>query len=152
MLIALAWLVSTILVILTTPREKIREAMVIFMFKQLITWSIGLAVVELGLIEYPVRLFPNANKTSFTFEYYVYPMICVVFNLHYPENKSRLRQLMHYVYFCSVMSLGEHLIEKYTELITYIHWEWYTTWITLFLTFFLSRQYYRWFYRLNKSN
>nr|WP_282434416.1 CBO0543 family protein [Desulfosporosinus orientis] len=42
------------------------------------TWAVGLGVVELRLIEYPVRLFPYANRTSFSFEYFIYPSICAI--------------------------------------------------------------------------
>jgi hypothetical protein len=52
-------------------------------------WLIGLVIVQLGLIEYPVRLFNHATETSFEFEYLVYPALCVIFNLHYPEGEKR---------------------------------------------------------------
>ena len=43
-----------------TPKEKIRDAHVIFLFNQIITWPAGHLVVNLHLIEYPVRLFSYA--------------------------------------------------------------------------------------------
>ncbi|WP_345788342.1 CBO0543 family protein [Desulfosporosinus orientis] len=60
------------------PKDKIRKALIAFLFKQVITWAVGLGVVELRLIEYPVRLFPYANRTSFSFEYFIYPSICAI--------------------------------------------------------------------------
>ncbi|NMC57343.1 MAG: hypothetical protein GYA50_09005, partial [Eubacteriaceae bacterium] len=117
------------------------------------TWILGLTVVQLGLIEYPVRFFPYATRTSFTFEYFVYPSICVIFNLYYPNGKSRFRQFMHYFYFCTAITIIEVLIEKYTDIIKYLHWTWHVTWITLFITFFLSRKFYVWFFsKYNKEN
>lgn len=143
-----AWILTLIMLILFVPQAQFREAQVIFFFKQFITWITGLAVVQFRLIEYPVRLFSYANKTSFTFEYFVYPAICVVFNLHYPVEKSPVRQFMHYFYFCTVMTILEVYFEKCTNIIRYIHWTWYLTWLTLFITFYISRKYYVWFYRL----
>lgn len=147
-ILTIAWIVTIIVLVLTIPKNKVREAQVIFFFKQLITWLIGLIVAQLGLIEYPVRLFSYASKASFTFEYFIYPAICVVFNLHYPEGKSLKRQLMHYFSYCSAITIIEVLCERYTNIIKYIHWTWYITWITLFITFFMTRKYYVWFFKL----
>lgn len=151
-LIAIEWIITIVLLIRYIPKNKIREAHVIFFFKQLLTWLLGLTVVEFRLVEYPVREFPYANKTSFTFEYFVYPAICAIFNLHYPEKKSTFGQFMYYFYYCTAMTILEVLTEKYTNIITYIHWTWYLTWISLFLTFYISRKYYKWFFKLQQNN
>jgi hypothetical protein len=75
----------------------------------------------------------------------------VLFNLHYPEKKGYLGQFMHYVYFCTAMTIVEVLCQSYTNLIRYIHWSWYMTWITEFATFFISRRFYTWFFKLKKG-
>lgn len=151
MVLIVAWIITIVMLILFIPRNKFRQAQVIFFFKQLMTWLFGLLVAQFGLIEYPVREFPNANKTSFSFEYFIYPSLCIVFNLHYPEGKSRIRQFLHYFYFCTGMTLIETFCTKYTNILKYVHWTWYFTWITLFITFFLSRQYYVWFFRIKSK-
>ncbi len=147
-----AWIITTIILVCYIPKEKIREAQLVFLFILLITWLIGLLVVEFGLIEYPVEFFQHATQTSFTFEYFIFPALCAVFNINYPENKSIFKQVMHYVNFCSVMTLIEVICERFTNIITYLHWTWYLTWITLFITFYLSRQYYRWFFKLKNDS
>ncbi len=141
------WLVAIVLVVLATPRDKIREASVVFMFKQLLTWFFGLLVAQYGLIEYPVREFSHATRSSFSFEFFIYPAICVVFNMRFPDNKSILRKISWYLFFPSWMTAIEKLIEDRTRLIDYIHWEWYWTWITLLITFWMSRTFYLWFIR-----
>jgi len=146
-ILIVAWLITIIGLIISVPKIKIREAMVIFLFKQVITWIIGLLVAELGLIIYPVRSFAIATQSSFDFEYFIYPSLCVIFNLHYPVAKRFIRQLMHYVTYCSAMTIVEVFIERYTAIIDYIHWYWYVTWITLFITFFASRKFYLWFFK-----
>ncbi|WP_391563869.1 CBO0543 family protein [Paenibacillus cremeus] len=55
----------SVLLILTVPRNKIREAFVIFSFKQMETWFLGLVVVYYNLLEYPVREFADVAKNSF---------------------------------------------------------------------------------------
>lgn len=148
----LEWWIFITVYILTTallffiPRDKRRLAVVAFLFKQVITFLIGLVVVEMGLLEYPFRLFPSVSRSSFTYEYFAYPVTCAIFNVWYPNKGSILIQLAYYAAFTSVLTIGEVLIEKYTDILTYIHWEWYTTWITVFLTFFMTRLFCVWFF------
>ena len=151
-LIITEWIVTIGLLIRFIPKNKIREAHVIFLFNNLLTWILSLTVSEFKLIEYPVRLFPYANKTSFTFESFVYPAICAIFNTNFPEKKSTFIQFMYYFYYCTTMTVLEVITEKRTNILKYIHWTWYITWITLFITFLISRTYYVWFFRLKNYN
>jgi len=128
--------VSAALLLIFVPKNKIREASVIFCFKQLITWLLGLFVAEFNLIEYPVRLFANATKASFTFEYFVYPSICVIFNLYYPERKSLFKRILYYFIYTAAITVFEVILEKYTQNIKYINWTWYYTFLSVYLTFF----------------
>jgi hypothetical protein len=132
------------------PKNRIRLAAVAFLFQQVITFLIGLVVVEMGLLEYPVRLFASINRTSFTFEFYAFPVICAAFNVWYPNRRSTLIQWGYYAGFCSVLTIVEVMIEKYTKLITYIHWEWYITWVTIFLALFFARLFCVWFFTKGK--
>lgn len=141
------WVLACLALLIYVPKVRYREAIVIFMFKQVMTWLLGIITVEAGLIEYPVRIFTIAVKTSFTFEYFVYPVICIFFVLYYPEAKGLFREFLHYFYYCSVITAVELVLEKYTDLIKYIHWTWYYTWISLVITFFFSRTFYKWFFK-----
>jgi hypothetical protein len=146
------WIALALMLLIFVPRDKIRQAIIIFFFKQFLTWMLGLTVAHFGLIEYPVRSFAKATKTSFDFEYFFYPAICVVFNLHYPDGKGRVHEFLYYFYYCSIMTFVEVLAEKYTDILNYIHWTWYITWITLFITFYISHKFYLWYFRLNKPS
>jgi hypothetical protein len=128
------------------PKNKIRLAVVAFLFTQVITFLIGLMVVALGLIEYPVRSFASINRTSFDYEYYIFPATCAVFNVRYPIHRRTLIQLGYYIVFSTVLTIGEVIIEKCTELINYTHWEWYISWITIFISFFIVRLFCVWFF------
>lgn len=145
------WIILSVYVISTgilffIPKNKIRLAVVAFLFKQIITFLIGLVVVELGLIEYPIRLFASINRTSFTYEYYAFPVTCALFTVWYPNNRNRFIRLGYYVGFTSILTIGEVIIEKYTDLITYIHWEWYISWVTICFSFILTRLFCIWFF------
>jgi hypothetical protein len=145
--IIFSWIIMIVLLIIFTPKDKIRHAYVIFTFKQIMTWILGLTVAELRLIEYPVRSFAYANKASFDFEFFAYPAFCVLFVLHYPEGKSTFKQLLYYFYYCTALTTIESIVEKYTNIIEYINWTWYISYITFFITFFLSHKFYRWYFK-----
>lgn len=151
-LIAIEFIVAIGLLIRYIPKNKIREAHVMFLFKYALTWILSLPVAELRLIEYPVRLFPYATKTSFTFESFVYPAISAIFNINFPDKKTSFSQFMYYFYYCTSMTIIEVFTERYTNILKYIHWAWYLTWITLFLTFYISHRYYIWFFKLKNNN
>ncbi|MGX6443915.1 CBO0543 family protein [Neobacillus sp. K501] len=145
------WLLLSVYLVATgilffIPKNKIRLAAVAFLFQQVITFLIGLVVVELGLLLYPVRLFASINRTSFTFEFYAFPVISAAFNVWYPNNRSTLIQWGYYIGFSSVLTIIEVIIEKYTNLIKYIHWDWYVSWITICLALFLARLFCVWFF------
>lgn len=120
--------------------------MVAFLFKQLITFLIGLMVVELGLLEFSVREFASINRTSFTFEYYAFTVVCAAFNVWYPIGRSIPIQFAYYAGYSSVLTSIEVIIEKYTDLIEYIHCDWYIAWITMCLLFLISRLFCVWFF------
>jgi hypothetical protein len=146
------WVILIITLLLFVPKNKMREAQVAFLFKLVLTWSLGLYVVQMKWIEYPVRLiFPFAHRPNFTFEFFVYPSSCVFFILYYPWKKNFITQLGYFVAYCSIMTLLEVLAEHYTQLVHYIKWDWYWTWIKLFLTFYLSRLFYVWFFRIKSK-
>lgn len=132
------------------PKNKFRLAVVAFLFKQVITFLLGLVVVEWGLLEYPVRLFASVNRTSFTFEYFFFPITCAIFNVWYPNNRSMLIQWWYYFIFTSSLTILEVIIEKNTYLIKYVHWEWYISFLTIGLTFYFTRLFCIWFFSKGK--
>jgi hypothetical protein len=135
------------LLIRFVPKNKIREAHVAYLFKLVITWLIGLAVAEYRLIEYPIRLFPYANKASFLFEYFLYPAICTLFVVNYPEKKRSFAKFMYYFYYCTALTIIEVIQERYTDILEYINWNWAITWATFFITFYMARKYNQWFFK-----
>ena len=146
----LAWIVTSLLLIKFVPRKRMREAIVSFLFKQVITWLFGLLVVEKDLISYPNRLFfKKTIKSSFTFEYFVYPGLCALFNLYYPENKPKIIKFLYYSFHTSIITIFEIIAVKYTNLIKYNKWSWYWSFITMYMSYFFSRIFQRWFFRIN---
>ncbi|MDE5413224.1 CBO0543 family protein [Alkalihalobacterium chitinilyticum] len=141
------WVVTIVLLVLNVPRNRVKHAILAFLYKQMVTWLFGLLVVERGLIKYPVRFFKKANKTSFSFEYFIYPALCTIFNMNYPENKSRLMKFFYIMFHSGAVTFVEYLIERKTNLITYVKWKWYWSFITMSITYYSSRIFYRWFFK-----
>ncbi|WP_084034816.1 CBO0543 family protein [Anaerobacillus alkalilacustris] len=149
---ASAWIVMSFILYKFVPRNKFREAQLAFLFKQVITWIFGLIVVENGIIKYPHRLFfKKANKASFTFEFFILPSFCSLFNIHYPEQKHQIFKVLHYVFYTSIIVILEIYAIKSTNLIKYKKWTWYWSYITITISYYLSRLYYRWFFRYNNN-
>ncbi|TCP55622.1 hypothetical protein EV586_103275 [Tumebacillus sp. BK434] len=139
-------LVGTVFALLVgIPKRKLREAVLLFLFPQAITWLFGLVVVKWKLIEYPVRSLPKVTRSSIDFEYFVYPALVVLFNLHFPEQGSRLKRFFWYAGATVGITAFEKVLEVYTDLIEYHGWEWYWTFLTVWVTFYISRLYFLWF-------
>ncbi|WP_281279833.1 CBO0543 family protein [Cohnella pontilimi] len=118
---------------------QIKLALTAFLFKQWITCILGHAAVQFGLLAYPFRELAESNRTSFTYEYMAHPVACAVFIVYYPSHRSRWIQIGYYVLFCTVLTVVEIVIQRYTDLIRYIRWNWFWSWGSLFLTFMVTR-------------
>lgn len=143
----IVWITTILSLFFFIPKDKMRLALVSILFKQVITWPVGLFFVDIGWIQYPIRFFENANQTSFTFEYFFFPVICAYFNIYFPTGKRLLVRATYYILFCSILTFAELLLLHYTELIRYIYWNAYFTWLGLFITLFLSRKFCLWFFK-----
>ncbi|WP_040207467.1 CBO0543 family protein [Neobacillus jeddahensis] len=129
------------------PRERTREAWVLFLSMQIITWPSGLIVVENNWIEYPVQLLPKSNyynKASFIFEFFLLPVISIIFSLHHP-NTNKKGTLSYYLCISSFLTGCEVILERTTDLVEYHQWKWYWTLITLIASLYVNDKYYRWF-------
>ncbi|TYS18461.1 hypothetical protein FZC78_02675 [Rossellomorea vietnamensis] len=130
------------------PKGKSRDAWVLFLFLQVITWPAGLFAVEKGWIEYPTQLLPQANmynKTSFSFEFFLFPTVAIFFSLYYPYNIKRFTAFLYYLCFSGFFTLFEVVLEKYTTLVEYDEWKWYWTLVTVIISLFINHKYYLWF-------
>ena len=146
-ILGLIWVGTTGLLFKYIPKDKIRHGILAFLYQQILTWTFGLLVVEKGLIKYPVRFFKKAYKSSFSFEYFIFPSFCAIFNINYPENKNKFIKFLYYIFFAGILTLGEFIAERYTNLIKYKKWKWYWSFITMSVTYYSSRLFYRWFYK-----
>jgi hypothetical protein len=146
LILGLCWL-TAIGVLWFIPKAMRRLALVAFLFKQALTWLTGLIVVQYGMLSYPVRLFHEINRASFSFEFMLYPMVCAVFNARFPDDSSWVMKAGYYIMYCTMITVPEVIFERYTDLIQYHTWAWYDTWFTLLITFWMSRTFCVWFFK-----
>src|SRR6478752_4148333 len=70
------------------PKSKLRDASIIFLFQQCVTWFAGILAVGFNLLEYPVRELAKVNGTSFLYEFFLYPVITIFICIYYPKTNS----------------------------------------------------------------
>jgi len=140
--------ISILALFFLVPKNKAREAWMIFLSLQIITWPAGLLAVEWNMIDYPIQLFSFANefnRSSFTFEFFLFPLTAIMFNLYYPKKIKKTGTFFYYFLFAGFFTCLEVIIERHTELVNYISWHGSYTLITVMVTLFLNHTYYHWF-------
>lgn len=140
----------SLLSIFLIPKTKRIQAQFVFLFVQFPAWVLGLSAVELKLLEYPYRELSSINRTSFIFEYFILPVVCVHLNARFPEHASIVKKLGLYIGVASIFTLAEFILERYTEVIKYTGWEWYWTFLSVWFILWVSRVITLWFFGKKK--
>ena len=112
--------------------------MAIYLFKCVLGFAWGSAVVSMRLLEYPYRLLPQYYETCIFFELWVFPTLCVLYN-QTTMKRGILPSIGYAALFSAGMTAIEYPLELYTELLKYNSWSWFTTFYTLIITFLLSK-------------
>ncbi|TDF97100.1 CBO0543 family protein [Paenibacillus piri] len=142
---AAVWVFGALLIVLLVPRSNYREACISFLFIQVPTWVLGLVAVQLGLLQYPSRFLAYASGTSFTYEFFALPVVSAIYNLYYPSGKKPAWRVGYIFIFAGSLTGAEMIIEKYTDLVEYIHWHWSISLISVTVTLQCSQWFYSWF-------
>ncbi|TVY07848.1 CBO0543 family protein [Paenibacillus cremeus] len=144
---AAVWVVSILMQVMFTPREKLREAQIGFLIAQVPTWLLGVIVVQYDLVDYPVHFFDKATQTNFTYEFLALPVVCSLYSLHYPRQAGVLRKMGYSVMFPIVLTVIEVALQKYTNLIRYNHWNSMYSFVSIWFVLHVCHVYIRWFFR-----
>ncbi|TDF97099.1 CBO0543 family protein [Paenibacillus piri] len=88
---------------------------------QTITWGVGLTLVELHWIEFPVRVFPDATRQNFIAAYFIYPCLFVLYDQCYPRG-GRLKQWIYTAAYAAASSGWEYVMSTSTHILKYHHW------------------------------
>lgn len=135
-----------LLLIFAVDWRYFRDWIVVFLYKCVLDSLWGTAAVVTNRLEFPFRQFPQLFKMSLLFDYWVFPVLCVLYN-QVTRERGLLAILFYAVLFSAGMTAIEYPLEIYTQLIKYLNWSWFTTFYTLTITFLSSRAFiafYRW--------
>lgn len=138
---------AAVLSIFFIPKNKTLQAQFVFLFTQFPSWLLGLCAVEWGWLEYPHRELSTVNRTSFIFEYFVLPMICVYFMAYFPTKRPKWIKVGYYVGVSLALTGSEYILESNTMLIKYTGWNWWWSFLSLCFIFWLSRIATIWFFK-----
>jgi hypothetical protein len=134
----LAAIINLLLLIFAVDWRYFRDWVVVYLFKCVLDFLWGSPVVNLKLLDYPVRLLPHYYNTSILFEVWVFPTLCILYNQ--VTREKGIRPILCYaVLFSAVITAFEYPIELYTDLIDYLNWSWFTSFYTITITFLMSR-------------
>lgn len=141
-----AAIITLLLLIFVVDWRYFRDWIVVFLFKSVLDFIWGSSVVEMGMIQYPIRLLPENFDTCILFELWVFPVLCILYN-QVTREKAFLPIIGYALLFSAGITMVEYPLERYTDLIKYIKWSWLTTFCTVTITFLISRAFlafFRW--------
>jgi hypothetical protein len=125
------------LFILSLRKPPQKDWLLIFFMTGFFAVFLGVIVVEEHLIRYPVNLFKHF-QSSVLFEFLLFPVLCIYY-YQATYHSGFWGIILKALVYSSVLSILEFLLEKYTDLIDYLHWEWYYTLVSVFLFMIIVR-------------
>ncbi|MFD0694489.1 CBO0543 family protein [Paenibacillus sp. GCM10027628] len=146
-ILIIVWGIGLILIPLTIPKDRMREAALVFLANQMITWTLSVLFVEMGLFENPVREFPKAAGINFTNNYLLYPLSSTLFYLYYPKEKSPIIKVLYQACYVAVACIYVQAIATYTNLFKYVHFNAFYNGLVFFLGINAARFYGYWFFK-----
>ncbi|WP_438449186.1 CBO0543 family protein [Gorillibacterium sp. sgz5001074] len=147
-LLTVVWILIMIMLFFI-PKGKRREAIIVFLAVQAMTWSSSILLNEWGWIRNPTREFSRAVSQNFTFNFALYPMVAVIHSLYYPRNSGIGRRFSHTLLYTFAISLFICITEAYTSLIQFLKPKWIMILITFLLSNFvlyLAQKYHEWYF------
>ncbi|MEK4670459.1 CBO0543 family protein [Niallia sp. FSL R7-0271] len=145
LILIVSWVISIGLLLLLIPKKYLRVSIIAFLFSSTIAWAYEYIQVLFGLLEFPYREFAKATKLSFSLHYAVYPTFFVFFIVYYPTDKSTLRKFFHTFLFNLLLATYTFLLNKYSSLIEFKHWNFFLSVGINFFMLYIVRRFVFWF-------
>ncbi|MGX6442859.1 CBO0543 family protein [Neobacillus sp. K501] len=118
--------------------SKMRENLLIFFSKGIISTLIDAYVVATKRVEYPVRPFPKIFKTNIIYDMLFFPILSVIWvKISYNDNFWKI--LLKSFIFSVPMSLGQWFMENKTGLFKWRKWSPFHTFASVNFTLFIIR-------------
>lgn len=119
-------------------KKPLTEWLLVFFLKAYIASLLNNFLIQSNYLEYPVRFLSKWFETSLVFDYFAFPVVCVLYNQTSYYSKWSGILIQAFIY-SSVMTYIEYWLERETLVIQYHHWTWGCTLIFFILTFLIVR-------------
>ncbi|MEG9295009.1 CBO0543 family protein [Mangrovibacillus sp. Mu-81] len=118
--------------------KKMRETLLVFFSKGVLSTLVDAYVVGTKRIEYPVRPFPKIFKTNLIYDILFFPILSVIWvKITYNDNLRNL--LLKSLIFSVPMSIGQWYFEKNSRLFKWRNWSIFHTFGSVCFTLFTIR-------------
>lgn len=123
-ILLILWAAALIVLFRYFRKSNKRLAQMVFLCSQSIAWVYEFIQIKLHLVKFPYREFPFATDLSFSLHYMIFPTIGMLFILHYPQGRNKLRVMVHFLVFGLIIPTYSVVVERTTSLVEYLHWNW----------------------------
>jgi hypothetical protein len=141
------WLFGIVGFILFIPHKDRRKGLLAAIMFQAFIWLCDMPSFTYGLLSAPVRIFPKATDLTVTINYFFYPILFAIFNVHRKEKNSLWSRFTYFFVWISILTLFDIALERYTDLIKYGSLTWFGMWIYIGFLFYISKVCCNWFYK-----
>ncbi|MDQ0252699.1 hypothetical protein J2S74_000071 [Evansella vedderi] len=120
-------------------KGELKDWFLIYLFKTLVSTLIDGPVIKKKYVQYPKRYFPTLFDSNIVFLYVLFPLSCVLYN-QFTYKMKPLKTILSVFLFSGPMAIGEHIIERYTNLVKFNKgWNGFYTFTVLSSTFWVVR-------------
>jgi hypothetical protein len=145
-IIILVWIFGLAMVVIFVRRANARRFILAYMTSQAIVWFSVILQVKLRIISFPVREFPKATDIGFTMAYFLYPILIGIYILLEPRLSRAIRTL-YLLLWCTALTWFNYLLTHYTQLMDYLHLNWFMGSMFFIFLLVLTNVVVRYFYR-----
>ena len=129
--------------------SKMRENLVIFFSKGILSTLIDAYVVGTNRLEYPVRPLPKIFKTNILYDMLFFPILSVIWvKISYNDKIGKM--LLKSLIFSVPMAIGQWILEKNTRLFKWKKWSPFHTFSSVNFTLFTIRGFVELLKKLDK--
>jgi hypothetical protein len=130
--------ISSFAYLVSKPGAK-KDMLLVFFIKSYYASLADNVVVKMGFVKYPTRSTPNFFKTSVLFDYLLFPVTCMYYNL-VTKDSNIIQSLIKVLYFSVPLTAVELWFEKKTSLVKYKKsWDWRYTFVSITASFLIVR-------------
>lgn len=151
-ILAAVWVLSVFALLTGVPKDRRREAALVFVTGQTLTWSLSLLFVEWEWVQNPVREFQKATAANFTFNFVLYPTVTVFYSLYYPKHGSAWARVGYTALYLAAFMVFLSVLQQYTDLMRQVPLYRYVGSVLVFLGVMAGVHAYKnWFFNASTS-